>query len=135
MNAKTKKILGIVIAVIVLAAVVVTGILLQPKAEKGSKNITIEVVNSAAESTVYSVSTDAEYLEQAMEEADGLTFSGTEGDYGMMVETVNGETAVYDTDGAYWSFYVNGAYCNYGISEQPVADGDAFRIVYETASW
>ena len=118
-----------------IAAVVVTGILLQPKTQKGSKNITIEVVNSAAESTVYSVATDAEYLEQAMEEADGLTFSGTEGDYGMMVETVNGETAVYATDGAYWLFYVNGEPCNYGISEQPVADGDAFRIVYETASW
>lgn len=135
LNSKTKKTLGIVIAVVLIAAVVVTGILLQPKTQKGSKNITIEVVNSAAESTVYSVATNAEYLEQAMEEADGLTFSGTEGEYGMMVETVNGETAVYDTDGAYWRFFVNGEDCNYGISEQPVADGDAFRIVYETASY
>ena len=47
-----------------------------------------------------------------------------------MINTVNGETADFNTDGAYWSFYVNGEYCNYGISEQPVEDGDAFQIIY-----
>jgi hypothetical protein len=36
-------------------------------------------------------------------------------------------------DGAYWSFNVNGEYCNYGVSEQPVEDGDAFEIVYTKA--
>jgi len=65
-----------------------------------------------------------------MEEADGLTFDGDEGEYGMMVMTVNGETADYNVDQSYWSFYVNGEYCNYGIDTQPVADGDAFKIVY-----
>ena len=47
-----------------------------------------------------------------------------------MVDTVNGEKAVYEEDGAYWGFTVNGEYCNYGIAEQPVADGDEFEIVY-----
>ena len=47
-----------------------------------------------------------------------------------MVDTVNGEKAVFEKDGAYWGFSVNGEYCNYGISEQPVADGDAFEIAY-----
>ena len=32
--------------------------------------------------------------------------------------------------GAYWGFSVNGQYCNYGIDEQPVEDGDAFVIAY-----
>ena len=77
--------------------------------------------------------TDAEYLRQAMEEADGLTFSGAESEYGMMVDTVNGERADYSLDGAYWSFYVNGEYCNYGIDTQPVLDGDAFAITYTLA--
>ena len=65
-----------------------------------------------------------------MEEAEGLTFSGTESEYGMMVDTVNGERADYNQDGAYWSFYINGEYCNYGIDTQPVADKDAFSICY-----
>ena len=67
-----------------------------------------------------------------MEEADGLTFSGAESEYGMMVDTVNGDLADYTADGAYWGFYVNGEYCNNGIDTQPVEDGDVFGIVYTT---
>ena len=96
----------------------------------GSKNVTISVVNSKAETTTYTLKTDAEYLRQAMDEAEGLTYSGTEGAYGLMIDTVNGETADYSVDASYWSFNVNGEYCNYGIDQQPVNDGDAFSIVY-----
>lgn len=120
--------LGCLVALIVALAVIYSVFGAKPVA--GSKDITIEVINKAQESTLYEVSTEAEYLRQAMEEADGLTFEGTESDYGMMVNTVNGETADYSVDGSYWSFYVNEEYCNYGIDSQPVADGDAFKIVY-----
>lgn len=96
----------------------------------GSKAITIEVINQNEEVTVYQVQTDAEYLRQAMQEAEGLTFSGLEGPYGLMVTAVNGQTADYDTDGAYWSFMVNSEYCNYGIDQQPIADQDIFQIIY-----
>lgn len=98
----------------------------------GSKNITIEVVNKASERAVYELSTDAEFLRQAMDEAEGLTYDGTESEYGLMVSTVNGEVADYSVDASYWSFYVNDEYCNYGIDTQPVMDGDAFAIVYTT---
>ena len=73
------------------------------------------------------------HLAQAMDEAEGLEYTAEDGPYGLSVSTINGESAVYETDGAYWGFYVNGDYCNYGISEQPVNDGDAFRIVYTKA--
>ena len=65
-----------------------------------------------------------------MEEADGLEFTGTESEYGMMVETVNNVYADYTAEGAYWSFFINDEYCNYGIDTQPIMDGDAFKIVY-----
>ena len=81
----------------------------------------------------YQLKTDAAYLREAMEEAEGLSFSGAESEYGMMVDTVNGVTADFNADGAYWSFYVNGEYCNYGIDTQPVEDGDVFSIVYTSA--
>jgi len=99
----------------------------------GSKNITIEVKDSDGNVTSYAVSTDADYLRQAMDEADGLTYSGTESDWGMMVEVVNGEQAIYAEDNAYWAFYVNGEYGQYGIDSQPVNDGDTYSIVYEPA--
>ena len=36
--------------------------------------------------------------------------AGEDSDYGLYVKTVNGETADYEKDGAYWAFYVNGEY-------------------------
>lgn len=122
--------LGALVAVIALLIGVYAAFGAKPVT--GSKNITIEVVNKAAESVVYELSTDAEYLRQAMDEAEGLTYDGTESEYGLMISTVNGEVADYSVDGAYWSFYVNDEYCNYGIDTQPVMDGDAFAIVYTT---
>ncbi len=128
-----KAILGAIAAVIIIAALIAVYAIFGAKPTTGSKNITIEVINQTSQSTVYDVSTDAEYLKQAMDEADGLTYSGTESEYGMMVEVVNGETAIYGENNAYWSFYVNGEYCNYGIETQPIANGDAFQIVFTRA--
>ena len=61
----------------------------------------------------------------------GALDAGSESDYGLYIETVNGLTADYDANGAYWSIYVNGEYGQYGADAQPVADGDAFSLVYE----
>lgn len=130
---KNKKITAAVIAALVLVIGIMAAVffIFREKPATGSKAITIEVVDDKGASKSYSVKTDAEYLRQAMEEAKGLEFSGSESSYGLMVETINGLTADYNADGAYWSFYVNDAYCNYGVDSQPVADGDAFKIVYD----
>jgi hypothetical protein len=98
------------------------------------KNISIEVVMADETSTVYEVSTDGDYLIDAMNAAEGLTFEGEEGIYGLSISTVNGVRADYTLDGAYWAFYVGGEYCNYGVSEQPIEDGDRFSIVYTVAA-
>lgn len=99
-----------------------------------TKNIVIEVKDSEGNVTSYEVTTDAEFLRQAMDEAEGLTYDGSDSEYGMMVEVVNGEQAIYSEDNAYWAFYVNGEYGNYGIDSQPVTDGDTYSIVYEAAN-
>lgn len=127
---KNKKVIGIVIIVALIAVFALVYTKFSEKPVEGSKTITIEVINPAEESTTYELKTDAQFLQQAMDEAEGLTYEGTDSEYGLMINTVNGETADFNTDGAYWSFYVNGEYCNYGISEQPVEDGDAFQIIY-----
>lgn len=125
-----KIVVGLIVLCVAVAILAAVYFCFGVKSVRGSKLVTIEVINKAQESTVYEVHTDAEYLRQAMEEADGLVFSGTEGPYGIMVDTVNGETADYSVDNSYWSFYVNGEYCNYGIDTQPVMDKDLFSIVY-----
>lgn len=128
MNKKLLLGAGILVALIAVFAIIFT--LFSAKPAEGSKSITIEVVNKAQESVIYEVKTDAEFLRQAMDEAEGLTYDGSESEYGMMVSTVNGEVADYNVDQSYWGFYVNDEYCNYGIDSQPVYDGDAFQIVY-----
>lgn len=129
-----KIVLGVAALALVIVLLAVVYSVFREKPVEGSKSVTIEVTGLESEKTEYTLKTDAEYLRQAMEEAetDGLTFSGQESEYGMMVDTVNGLTADYNADGAYWSFYVNGEYCNYGIETQPVEDGDVFSIVYTT---
>lgn len=124
-----KALLGVGILVVWIAIFAIIYSAFSAKPVEGSKSITIEIINKAQESTVYEVHTDVDYLRQAMDEAEGLEFSGTESQYGLTVETINGETTDFN-NGSYWSFYVNDAYCNYGIDTQPVMDGDAFRIVY-----
>lgn len=123
-------IVGVVVLIAALAAFAVIYFVFRDKPVEGSKSITIQVVNDVNEITTYELRTNAGYLRQAMEEAEGLTFSGTEGAYGLMVDTVNGLTADYNKDMAYWGFNVNGTYCNYGIENQPVVDGDVFSIEY-----
>lgn len=130
-----KTIIGVVAFVAVIAVLAAVFFIFREKPVAGSKAITIEVVNKEQETTTYKVQTDAEYLRQAMEEAEaqGLTFSGTEGDFGLMVDTVNGVRADYVQDGAYWGFFVNDDYCEYSIDQQPILDGDVFKIAYTLA--
>ena len=131
-NKKTNKkvIAGLLALVLVAAAMVIGYKYLKPETQTGAKAVQITVVSEDGSEKPYQVQTDAEYLKGVMDEAEGLTYSGTEGDYGLMIDTVNGETASYEENGAYWAFSVNDEYCNYGIAEQPAADGDEFKIVY-----
>lgn len=121
---------GIVAALAIILGVVYFAFV--PKPAEGAKTITIEVVDNEQKSTVYELNTDAAYLREAMDEAadKGFTYSGTESEYGIMLETINGITADFNTDGAYWSIFVNGEYGMYGADTQVVADNDAFRFVY-----
>ncbi len=137
---KNKKIilgLGIFIALIAIMVGVWMGTRQKP-VEEGEKTpvavgkeITIEIVNSQKESKSYELKTEAEYLQEAMDEAkeDGLTYEMENG----MILIVNGERANFQTDGAYWGIFVNGEYGSYGIAEQPVKDQDVFKIEYTKA--
>ena len=130
---KNKKILGVGIFIALIAILALVFFTFREKPVEGNKKISIEVVDKDGTSTLYELNTDAEFLQQAMDETEGLTYGGAETQYGFTVDTINEVRADYTKDKAYWSFYVNTAYCNYGISAQPVADGDAFQIVYTKA--
>lgn len=127
-----KIIMGAVALVVMIAAFLVIFNIFREKPVKGSKAITLEVFNQENRTSEYQVQTDAEFLRQVMEEAEGegFTFEGEEGDYGFTLYTINGETHNWNMDGSYWAVYVNGEYCQYGIESQPVRDGDVYRFEY-----
>ena len=127
---KNKKIWGAALLVVLVAAFALIYGAFSEKPVEGSKAITIEVINQVGDSKEYEVKTDAEFLMEAVEETEDLEVLGQEGPYGMMIESVNGETAIYETDGAYWSIMVNGEYGMNGIDTQPIEDGDVFQLVY-----
>lgn len=130
-----KLILGISALAVLIGLFLILWVVFGPKTTEGSKTVSLSVVAESGQKTTYDTKTDALVLQELMEELqdDGFTFGGNEAEYGLMIDTINGVRADYTLDGAYWSFHVNGEYCNYGISEQPVNDGDNFSIVYTPA--
>ncbi|MBR6452127.1 MAG: DUF4430 domain-containing protein [Lachnospiraceae bacterium] len=105
--------------------------------QTGSKNIVVEAIGSNGATEEYKLSTDAAYLRIAMDELvasdSGFSYDGTDGEFGIMIEYINGERASYTEDGAYWALYVNGEYGQNGCDTQPVADGDVYTWKYEKA--
>ena len=138
MKKNTRKIWIGVIALVAVA--IILGVVYKvagPEAQQGSKSCTLEVVDDNGDTTTYELSTDVEYLRELMDEAaenEDFSYEGEDGDYGLYIETVNGLTADYDTDGAYWAIYVNGEYGQNSADLQPVADGDTYRLSYEVSS-
>ena len=55
--------------------------------------------------------------------------SGEIGQYGLMVDTVDGQKYDYNEDGAYWAFYVNGEYAMTGVDTTPIKDGEVYSFV------
>ncbi len=128
-----KKILGVIAIIVVIAALLGVYFTFKEKPTEGLKTVSVEVIMSDGQSEIYETSTNAEFLRQVLDEIDGITYGETQSGFGPMVTEVNGEVAIYEKNGAYWGFFVNGEYCNYGISDQPVNDGDEFRIEYTRA--
>ncbi len=134
MKKQTKIIIPVVAVLAVIAILAGVYFALAPKAQQGSKSVTVEVVDDKGTTKPYTIKTDAEFLSQVMDEltAEGdFSYEGTDGDYGLYITAINGVTADYDADGAYWSILVNDEYGMFGADSQPVADGDDFKFVYE----
>lgn len=93
----------------------------------GKTEITVAV--EAGESSVtFTVKTDKTVLADALTEHDIISGEITE--FGLSVYTVNGMTANWNTDKAYWALYVGDDYASTGVSFIEIEDGDAFRFVY-----
>ena len=122
-NTKTLK--WIIIAIIILAILAGIYFLLGPKGSAGDKSITVKVDHLNAKDTVFKISTDEEMLGDALD--DEKLIEGSEGEFGMFVETVDGETADASKE-EWWGYTVNGKTAESGVDSQPVEDGATYEF-------
>ena len=94
------------------------------------EEITITVAVTGPDGTVkeHTVTTDSDNLEDAF--LDSGFVSGENGPYGLYIKTVDGITADYDSDGAYWAMYKDGEYLMTGAKDTKIAEGERYELVY-----
>lgn len=123
MDRRKKTIIMAVGLVIFIAAVLIAWAVIKPGAVKGTKHITVTVEHLEGQEKNFIINTDEEYLRGALEQ-EGLV-SGNETEFGLYVLTVDGETAD-ESKQQWWGYTANGEFAEYGVDEQPIADGDVF---------
>ena len=96
---------------------------------KGAVSFTFTVVNGEGKEITVTINTDKETVGEALTDL-GLV-SGEDSEYGLMVDTVNGETWSYAETGKYWAFYIDGEYANTGVDSTPVTAGSNYTFKVE----
>lgn len=94
---------------------------------KKELSFVFKVVDLDGSEKSFDITTDAKTVGEALV-AEKL-ISGEQGDYGLMVDTVNGIKYDYNADGAYWAFYVNGEYAMSGVDTTDIVDGTTYSFV------
>ncbi len=91
------------------------------------KTFTFIAVDIDGTKESFTVTSDASNLADALLQ-EGL-ITGTEGDYGLMVDSVNGITHTYEGDGIYWALYVGDEMSMVGASSIEITDGAEYSFV------
>ena len=94
---------------------------------KVEKSFVFKVVDLDGSEKSFDIKTDAKTVGEVLL-AEKL-IAGEVGDYGLMVDTVNGIKYDYNADGAYWAFYVNGEYAMSGVDTTDIVDGTTYSFV------
>ena len=99
-----------------------------PETAEGEKTVTVEVPHGDGSTAEFTYQTDLEYLGELLAQ-EGL-ISGTPGDYGLFVETVDGETVDYARDQSWWRLTQNGQDVTTGADAVVLRDGDRYGWFY-----
>ena len=94
---------------------------------KVEKSFVFKVVDLDGSEKSFDIKTEAQTVGEALL-AEKL-ISGEVGDYGLMVDTVNGIKYEYNADGAYWAFHINGEYAMSGVDTTDIVDGTTYSFV------
>lgn len=106
-----KRTLSLLLALIMVIALV--GCSAKKEAPSAAVSFKVVVTDLDGNETAFEYTSSAASVGEALV-AEGL-IEGHETEYGLYIDTVNGITADWDADQAYWAFYINGEYATTGI--------------------
>ena len=98
---------------------------------QGAVKFTLTVVDLDGSEATVQISTDKTTVGEALLELELI--EGEEGPYGLYISAVNGIPYEYETDGAYWSFYINGEYALTGVDSTDITEGTTYTLKAEKA--
>ena len=98
---------------------------------EGAANFELTIVDKDGVTHLYRVHTNVGMMGEALTEVDLI--DGEQGPYGMYIKSVLGQVLDYETDGMYWSFYVNGEYAQTGVDQIPVEHDGKYMLKAEAA--
>ena len=101
----------------------------RPVPVAGAKTVTLDVVHGDGSVATFTLYTDAETLRAALGEVEGL-IAGDDGAYGLMVTTVDGETADWSRDQSWWCLTKDGVQLDTGVDSTLIADGEHYEFTY-----
>ena len=94
---------------------------------EGKTAFNFHVTDQNGNTTRFIVKTDKTIVGEALLEVGLIT--GTKESYGLYVKSVNGITADYAKDNAYWAFYVNGEYASKGVDATTIDPNATYSFV------
>ena len=95
---------------------------------EGANSFTFTVKDADENTVTVTVNTDAATVGEALVALNMI--AGDDSDYGLYVKSVNGITADYDADGAYWAFYIDGEYAMTGVDSTDVTADAVYSFEY-----
>ena len=129
---KNKKlILAAVALVAVIAILAGVSALAKPKTVEGSKQVTVLIVHKDGTEKKLEYGTDLEYLSELLLEKELVTGYASE-EYGFTIESVDGVTADWAKDSAYWALYEGEEYATTSAAGIVLTDGGVYKLVYES---
>ena len=129
---KTLRILTLVLALLfALLTVTACGKPKEDEPKEDKITITVKVVDDKGETTDFTIETAEKYLRGALEQEKLV--EGEDSQYGLYIKKVNGLSAVYETDNAYWAVYEGDTMAATGVDSIELKDGGVYKLVYTKA--
>ena len=124
-----KTLIAIIVLVVLVLALLAVWHFFGPQSNvfHGEKTITVTVYHKDGNPKDFTITTKSEYLRGALDEQ--RLVAGEEGEFGLFVKAVDGETA-NDSNEEWWCLTKGGGFVSTSVDETPIQDGDCFELTF-----